>query len=214
MNRYFVAFVLTFLTIGFGLFLIKFFDDARVNALLESVEASNIDLQAARQISDYDDVFGRSPNYCSVLFKAINSQSAFIGKVFSELQAAEKQNFLGNLDLLKKKYHVQNIQLYLLFEKAVKNCSSRNLPIVFFYYNNSYCADCVSQGKVLDIVGSNCKNIRIFAFPIDIGLPFVELLMASKGINSAPSVIVGSRTFTGLVSEQQIISSLPEGYCE
>ncbi|MEM4257074.1 MAG: hypothetical protein QXD98_01810 [Candidatus Diapherotrites archaeon] len=212
-NRYFVAFVLTFLVIGFGLVLTKFFDDSRINAILDSVEFSALDLQYTKQISDYENIFGLPENYCVIMTKSIETQSVAVRKAYLELQAVEKQNFLGNLDLLIKKYHVQNIELYLLLEKARKSCSDLPFPIVFLYNRNSYCADCISQGKILDSVVAKCNNVRVFAFPFDDNIPVVELIKASRGIVKAPSVVVGKITFDSLVSEQKILSSLPEGVC-
>lgn len=206
-NKYLLAFLLTSILVIAGFAFTRWTDDQRVANFRDIIDESVIEQQSTEQLLLYESIFEDKSSVCPALFSRIESQMARTRNVLKELESAQKQSVFSNFDLVKRKYHAQNIELYLLIEKAIKDCGYNGIePVVFFYSDKTYCPDCLAQGKVLDSIAVTCPNVRIFAFPWDLGIPVVDVIKAKNNVNKVPSIVFNAKTTEGLVSSQYLLS--------
>src|SRR3989344_3542535 len=191
-SKYIKALALTAVILAFGLVEINYLDDMRAKSLERIVDEGALELQASQQLFLYESVFG-DEDVCSIILKRVESQKLRASKVLSELEAANSGRLFPGDSSLKKKFLLQNVELYLLANKAILECGDSSIyPVVYFYPDEYYCADCASQALVLDSIVSKCQSVRVFAFPTDLNIPVIELLEAKYGVKSVPTVIAGN----------------------
>lgn len=205
MDKYLKAFFLTLFLLFLGLIVTRYLDDQRMNAVSSQIEESSIDAQSSGQLLLYESIFGDKENTCPAIISSIDLQSEKARKVLSRLEAVKSENFLADYGLLKRRYLNQSIDLYLLMEKYARECGNPGIkPLVFFYPDKENCPDCIAQGKILDSVRDECGNIRVFAFPRDLGLPIVEILEAKYAVGAVPSIIFSDNKLEGLSSKEKV----------
>jgi len=208
-SKYLKALALTIILLIIGLSLIRYLDDSRVNEIASAIESASIDAEATQQLLFYESIFGDKEYTCPVLSNMIGSQIENIREVLGQIEQAEAQNFLGNTQLLRQKYLNQNIQLYLLVEKSIRDCGDESIePIIYFYTDKSYSVDEATQSKVLDTVVEQCNKVRVFALPHDLDIPIVSVLLAKYKISIYPALIIGDEKFEGVYSDKFILGKL------
>jgi len=205
-NRYLKAFFLTLLILIFGLAAISFIDESRISNISRSVEENSLELRAAQQLFLYEDVF-QDDSLCRVLNERIDLQKTEAISLLNEINTAEANSLFGNTSLLKKKFLLQNIELYLLIQKSIKECGNeRVVSILYFFPDNVFCADCATQAKILDSVVDKCSNARVFAFPTDLDVPVIDLLAVRFEVEGYPSIVVGNKKLDGVISEERLLN--------
>src|SRR3989338_6753472 len=202
-NKYLKAMALTLILLAGGLIVTKYIDDERVKSVASTLDDATIEVQVTEQLLLYESVFP-GKEVCPVLMKRIDLQLEKTRTILGELEAAQKQSIVADFELSKKKYLNNNIGLFLLVEKASRTCASTIKPVLFFYSDKVYCADCIAQGKILDQVRDECNDVRVFAFPSDLGLPIVELLKARNGIQDVPAIVLGDKKLDGLSVKEKV----------
>src|SRR3989344_1036598 len=200
-SKYLKALALTLVILAVRLFTINYLDEMRANNLANTVEESALELQASQQLFLYESIFPEE-NICGVLLKRIELQKTNAAKVLGELETARKNSLFPDSGLLKKKFILQNLDLYLLIAKAEKECALREVkPVLYFYPDKYYCAECASQALVLDSVVSKCSNVRVFAFPTDLDIPLIDVLAQKYGVEKYPTLVFSGVKRDYLVSE-------------
>src|SRR3989344_2645141 len=207
-SKYIKALALTIVILGIGLVAINYLDDSRAGALANAIEERDLDLQASQQLFLYESVFS-GDDVCPVILAHIDSQKSQASKILSEIEQAEKNRLFPDTGLLKRRFLLQNVELYLLVTRAAKDCGSADLkPVVYFYPDKYYCAECASQAAILDSVTAQCRDVRVFAFPGDLEIPVIYLLKQKYGIQKYPSLFLNSGKHDSLVSESTLKSEL------
>ena len=81
---------------------------------------------------------------------------------------------------------------------------------MYFYRDaKPLCSDCIVQGEIIDGIREKCRNVKSFAFPLDLNLGFVELFKTLYGFDEAPSLVINEKTvFEGLTAEQEIMENI------
>lgn len=208
-SKYLKALALTIILLSLGLILISYLDQLRFNSIAESIEETALDVQSTQQLLLYESVFGEDQDICGILNDRIDVQISATQKALKDLDNANSQNFLANSDLLKKRFLNQNIELYLLVEKARKDCGNTEIePILYFYSENVYSSKSASQAKVLDSLVLECQKARVFALPVDLEIPVVDVIMAKYGIDGVPTILIGEQKIEGLISKDELMVKL------
>ncbi len=206
-NRYLKAFLLTLLILGVGLAGISFIDDSRLKGITAAVEEDALELQASQQLFLYQNVF-KDDSLCAVLNKRIDNQRTRAISILNEIDTAQANSLFGDTALLKRKFLLQNVELYLLMKQSISECGNSEVePILYFYPDEFYCGDCATQAKVLDSVVSKCSNARVFAFPTDVDVPVIELLEAHYNVTKIPTLVIRDAKLEGLSPESKILAS-------
>jgi hypothetical protein len=98
------------------------------------------------------------------------------------------------------------MRFYLMLRQYKQECNDTPLkPILFFYSAYNDCPSCAAQGKVLDALRYECKNVRVYAFPADVGdISIINTFKSYYGINATPSVVVEDRRYDTLVGKDEL----------
>lgn len=204
MSKYIKALILTLFIVLLGIFLIMQLDNMRLNSLNEKVDEIILDMDSTRLFLLYNQIEGDENNYCDILDERIETQSAKTYNLVRELEAGEKASFLVSYNLLKRKYFYANLELYLYLQDFEKQCEGKKInAILFFYKDQELCNQCLLQGTILDKVRDKCSNISIFAFPGDLEIDLIDLIMNKHGVTSIPSIVVNGKT-RGFSTEEEI----------
>ncbi|MFH1587436.1 MAG: hypothetical protein ABID38_06265 [Candidatus Diapherotrites archaeon] len=204
MSKYIKALILTLFIVILGIFLIMQLDNMRLNSLDDKVDEIILDMDSTRLFLLYNQVEGDEGNYCDLLEMRIESQAAKAYNLVKELEAGEKASFLTSYDLLKRKYFYANLELYLYMQDFEKQCKEKKInAILFFYKDQVLCNQCLLQGTILDKVRDKCPNTRIFAFPGDLEIDLIDLMMDKHKVTSIPSIVVNGKT-RGFSTEEEI----------
>jgi hypothetical protein len=211
-NKYFLALLLTFILVLLGFSFTRWADEQRLIEFKNSFDEAYLDYQSVEQLLLYESLFSDNEHVCPVIRASIDHQIAKLRGLLFDLEVAQKQNVFSNFEVLKRKYHFNNLQLYLLIRKAIDSCGYSDLePVLFFYSDKENCPECIVQGRVLDSLTSNCSNLRVFAIPYDFNIPLISVLKEKNSVTKVPAVIVNGKKYVGLVSGNKL---LEEGlYC-
>jgi hypothetical protein len=212
-NKYFLAILLTSILVLLGFSFTRWVDEQRLMEFKNSFDEAYLDYQSVEQLLLYESLFSDREHVCPVIRASIDYQIGKLRKLLFELEVAQKQNVFSNFEVLKRKYHFNNLQLYLLIQKATDSCGYSDLePVLFFYSDKENCPECVVQGKVLDSLTSNCSNLRVFAIPYDFNIPLISVLKERNSVVRVPTVIANDKNYVGLVSGNRL---LEDGlYCQ
>lgn len=100
----------------------------------------------------------------------------------------------GDIELLKKKYTVINLNFWLQIVNLKKNCAYDTTTVLYFYKIRD-CDECVAQGLVLDSLKKNLQSkLMVFAVDQDTDLGIVNLLKATYNITTFPFIVVNEHT--------------------
>ncbi|MCH7902491.1 hypothetical protein IIC68_01935 [archaeon] len=208
-SKYLKALALTIILLSLGLVLISYLDQLRFNAIADSIEETSLEVQSTQQLLLYESIFGEDQDICGILNERIGVQISATQKALRDLDNAESQNFLANSELLKKRFLNQNIALYLLVEKARRDCGNTEIePILYFYSEKVYSGEAASQAKILDSLVLECETARVFALPIDLEIPVVDVIKAKHGVSEVPSIVIKEQRIDGLTSKQDLKEKL------
>ena len=208
-NKYIKALLLTGILFAIGLLMMSAFDNARVNSISNQIELSVLESESTQQLLLYESVFDDSESVCKILPKRIDLQISKTSGLLKELNSAKAQGYFADTELPKLKYLNENILLYILVQKAIKDCENKEIiPLVYFYTENDYVADEATQAKVLDSVVQSCSNVRVFAFPKDMGIPVVDVLIQKYSISQYPAIILKNKLYSGITSENDLKQAL------
>ncbi|MCR4335224.1 MAG: hypothetical protein NUV57_01665 [archaeon] len=207
-NKYIKALGLTVILTVLGILLIGFADDARLSQVSSVLEENAIAIESTQQLLFYESITGDTENVCNVLSKRIDLQAGKTNDFLMELEGVNAQTFFANTELAKMKFLNQNIQLYLLVQKSILDCGNEIKPILYFYTDKSFSADEAAQAKILNSVVKQCPNVRVFAFPHDLDIPVVDVLVSKHSTTRYPAIVVENEKIEGLSSEELIIGKV------
>ena len=203
-----VAFSIIFALAVF--FVINQLDSAAIGKLESKITESQLSVQESAL---FFQILSENPDrgkFCPIIQQKIDSQSGKNASLIKAIEEAEKSIFIVDFTNLKKSYFLSNAELYFLIKKSNEVCNENNQTILYFYRDaKPLCSDCIVQGEIIDGVRAKCRNVKSFAFPIDLNLGFVELFKTLYGVDEAPSLVINeSVVFEGLTPEQEIMENL------
>ncbi len=204
-NKYFKAIVLTAILMAAGFAAIGVYDESRYRAIASKLDSDSLQTQAAAQLLFYGSVYGESKEVCAAIEQSAQLQAKKNAGLLSELERAKSQGLSPDVELAKRKFIVQNLQLFLLLEKAKADCGqSTTVPVLYFYPDKYYCEDCAVQAAALDTVVKECSKVRVFALPTDLEIPVIGLLVQKYSIGKYPSLVIDGKMHKGIVAPQQL----------
>ena len=203
-----VAFSIIFALAVF--FVINQLDSAAIGKLESKITESQLSVQESAM---FFQILSENPNkekFCPIIRQKIDSQSGRNASLIQAIEEAEKSIFIVDFTNLKKSYFLSNAELYFLIKKSNEACNEKNQTILYFYRDaKPLCSDCIVQGEIIDGIREKCRNVKSFAFPIDLNLGFVELFKTLYGFDEAPSLVINEKTvFEGLTAEQEIMENI------
>ncbi len=205
MNKYFKAILMTAVLMALGFAAVNMYDDTRYKGVLEKLESESVDVEAAQQLLFYESVYGSTGQVCAAIQRSVELQVQKNIGLLGELEAAKKQTLFSSVETAKKKFIVQNLQFFLLLEKARGECGSSGvLAILYFYPDKYYCEDCAVQAAALDTLVKDCQEVRVFALPTDLEVPVIEVLKERHSIQNTPSIVIDGKKYEGIVPPAEL----------
>jgi len=92
-----------------------------------------------------------------------------------------------------------------LFNNYIKERCSRDTVVILYFYSVP-CAECIEQGHILDAVRETYPQDKVIVFVInsDIDEPIVNTLKKVNSISKTPSIVIGGKTYDGLVPAERL----------
>jgi len=199
-----VAIFLTGVMLGWSL------DSYKENDVLNDLKFNELDLQSYFLEQNLLNRYGGDA--CKVLQSRIGHLRYTMYKIGSKLPT-EKEKTLGSgmdLDYLKRKYTLSEIQLFLLIEEMRNKCNSNYIPILFFYTKDN--EESRRQGYVLDLIDKKYDNVVVLSFDKDyIDEPLINTLTSHYQINSTSTIVIAEKIIKrGFVSVGELRSIIEE----
>ena len=187
---------------GFGL------DKLRTTDVFSDLQESELKAQSfaieqefLEKISDYD---------CDLATGRLSLMSKELGTLGNNLISYEKNSLFkkDDYDYLVRKYFLQEIRTYTLFEELKKKCNLDNDLILFFFDPE----DDVSarQGNVLDVLVETNQNVSVFALNAKYeNDPTLNTAKAYYNISVTPTLIINDKIKKeGLIGKEEIMEML------
>ncbi|RME55337.1 hypothetical protein D6777_00850 [Candidatus Woesearchaeota archaeon] len=179
-------------------------DNFKENEVLTELKYNELDTQSYFLEEKFVNDAGQ--NVCDILNKRIDSLKYRLVKIGSELPSSEESSMSNkkDLDYLKRKYTLSEVQFMMLLKEFNKNCGRKYLPILFFYTKD----DGVSrdQGLVLTWLNEMFKDsLVILSFDKDFtDEPMINTLKLHYNINSSSTVVIGEKSYHKFLSKDEL----------
>ena len=211
-NTYLKAALITLALTLLGFFFISQLDAMRANEIRNGVDDLAFQSDTEHMLSLYAQVMDNSSTeLCVYASSSAQSQESQAYSLLEKINYYEKSNVVNSdYEKIKERYYLANALLYLNIRAQDKYCgSSPYTTVLFFYRVKTDCPECRAQGGVLDSLRGKDQSLRVFAFPTDSGLPFINTFIKRHNITSAPSLVINdSLVLPGLQSEAEVDARL------
>ena len=211
-NTYLKAALITAALTLLGFFFISQLDAMRANEIRNGVDDLVFQSDSDRMLSLYASVMDNSSTELCVYASASEeNQASQAYSLLEKINYYEKSNVVNSdYERIKSRYYLSNALLYLNMRAQEKYCGdSPYTTVLFFYRVKTDCPECRAQGGVLDGLRQTHPNLRVFAFPSDSGLDFINAFIKRHNITSVPSLVIDdSIVLAGLQSETDVEASL------
>lgn len=212
-NAYVKAALLTAALTLFGFFFISQLDAMRTAELRGSVDDLLFQSESERLLFFYSETMGNgSSELCSYLASATESKASRTYALYEKIAQYEKTNVLNTeYERIRNQYYLSNAALYLNLRAMEKYCGqSPYATVLFFYKVNGDCPECRAQGGVLDAIVQKRPDVRVFAFPSDTDLGFINVFVLRHKISEVPAMVIDDKVvLSGLQTEEEIGAKLP-----
>lgn len=180
-------------------------DKFRESDILENIQINELNTQSYFLEKNF---IKNSENICDILNSRVVNLRYTMTKIGSQLPANEEKSFWNqgvNLDYLKRKYTISEVEFLMLLRDLNENCGKNYTPILFFYTKD----DSISrnQGYVLSWVNEKYQNnIVVFSFDKDYeDEPLINTLKLHYGISSTSTIVIDETIKKdGFVSKDEI----------
>ena len=146
----------------------------------------------------------RGEGSCSVLSTLSSDVNTKIDSILRKIVDLETRGASKEVyDSLLGDYTSLAVRGWILSKDIQQSCIDNSVPVLYFY--SVPCDDCVEQGKIIDGLKEKYgKRFQVFALNREIDQSSVKILTKSFGIDRTPAILIESRTFQGLVSEEAL----------
>jgi thiol-disulfide isomerase/thioredoxin len=186
-----------------------YLDETRVYFVKSKIDELEISFSnLALEEEFYRSVATDSKTLCNIYISKANELALQAGKLGSYLESFREISKFGlhNIESLKDKYFILNLQLWLYMRKLREECNYNVTTILLFYTSVKKCDDCIAQGIVLDQLKKKDPNkYMIFAIDADSKLGIVNALKVYFNVTQVPTLIINEkRKLEGFVSKQEL----------
>ncbi len=178
----------------------NYFNEAKLNQLNSLY--NNIRIDALNAEVQYEII---SENPCLALnFDPISNELFSLGEKLTKMEEDLGKTNIQVLDL-KKYYSILEIRQYLFVKKSSMQCNKQATPILFFYSNENDCADCESQGFVLNYIRNAVNNTYVYSFDVNLDSSATKALKLSYNVTSVPTLVIKDKAYPGFKNSEEIL---------
>ena len=193
-KRYFIVFLITILLFVTGFYLSNYFNSKKVAAL------QSIQDQISLNILSSETQFALlSDTTCSDDSTSILSEE--LSTLLDKLDYGEKTIGASNPDIvsLRSYFSLLEIKDFLLMKEINGRCHTDTPYILYFYSNESDCADCAAQWRAISELRDEAPQVRVYVFDYHADLSAEKTLETLYKINGTlPAIVVEGKTYTTL----------------
>jgi thiol-disulfide isomerase/thioredoxin len=202
-NVYIIAALMALVLYFAGIFTGFFVEQSVIAHTEERVKALQRRLENAQLESMYLSTMGTGVK-CDFLSVLVDDSTKEVWDIGQELVSLQGQNSQGNVDELAKDYSLLSVRAWILNSYVNEKCKEDKVTLLYFY--SVPCKDCTEQGKILDELREKTfqNNIRVFVLNVNYEEPIVQVLKKTYNITETPSIVIGSSTYTGLISKENL----------
>ena len=172
------------------------YDDLQQNEL--DAQSFTIEQEFLDKISNYD---------CSLATPRLSTMSKELGKLGYYLLNYEKTSIFkrSEYDYLIRKYYLQQVRTYTLYEQLNEKCNLDSDLILFFFDPED--STSTTQGNVLDVMVEKNPNISVFSINAKYeGDPTLITLKQYYNITETPTIVINDKVKkSGLVGEDELL---------
>jgi len=217
-RKYVIAFIITLAIFLLGFFLGFVMDLQRVNYFQEITDKQKLDLTSLQLQYELaqEEPFSESCGAFEVLFQRfmidLEDNRIRIDNYYEQADV-KKEDFQN----LKREYMISQIKFWQISRNLKKFCPQNYdfVTVIYFYSDDSSCADCSSQANVLDYYKRVLKD-NILIFSIDETFkdrePIIELFKATYNITQYPTLIINVKAYSPLMDKTQLKEILCREY--
>ena len=190
-KKYVIVFFITAALFGSAVYASNYINNKKIDSLKSIEDKVSIDiLSSETQFTLLEE---------SSCADADSSSLADELSSLGEKIAASEQN-IGSDDVLslKRYYSLLEIKDYLLAKRISARCGTKALVVLYFYSNETDCADCAKQSDVLTELRDKYPGVRVYSFDYNLDLNAVHTLTKIYHVSATPSLVINDRTYTGL----------------
>jgi len=137
---------------------------------------------------------------CNSLSALVDDTTKKVRELGRDIEKVKGKDF----DSLRRDYALLSTKAWILNNYVKERCK-RDMVVILYFYSVP-CPDCIEQGHLLDnLTEEEFKDkLIIFVLNSDLDEPIVNLLKQSHNITETPSLVVGDRTYKGLISKDNL----------
>ncbi len=211
-SPYLKAALLTAAIVSLGFFFISQLDAMRANEIRSEVEGLLFQSEAERMLFTYSQLMSNDTDeICIYLDSSAQTKASQAYALSEKIRYYEQSNLAdANYDKIRNQYYLSNMGLYLNIRAAETYCGTTPYDTVLFFYKiKEDCPECRAQGGVLDNLRRTRPNLRVFAFPYDTNLQFIDVFVKRHGISQVPALVINNKdVLLGLTDENGVATHL------
>ena len=191
-----IALVIAF-TFTIGFILGSNFASGKLNQIASSLKQSELTAQSIFLEQQLIAEVG-----CDKAKKRIEDLSLKLWDLGKLIGGEEAEKNLGkrNYLLLKKKFHLSQIETSLLYKNLIEECNLKDNVIIFYFSRNQ--SESAEQGKILDEFAK--KGAKIFAIEFNF-TPELNFFERFFDVKTTPAIIINfNKKFEGLTKYEEI----------
>ncbi len=200
LKKYLIVFVITAAVFGSALHISNTLNNKKIDQLKSIQDNISVDILSSEvQFSLLEELSCSDVSTNSVL-------SGELGTFADKIEYGEKNIGAGEeITNLKKYYSLLEIKDYMLMKKISERCGQKSIFVLYFYANETDCADCVKQGYILTDLRSTYPELRVYSFDYNLDLSAVRALKQIYNIPKAlPALVINGKVYAGLQTKEKI----------
>ena len=206
---YVKAAILTAMVFIAGIAIGWYLDESRISFVQSKLDELQISFSnLALEEEFYNVMKFDKDSLCRIYIQKANELALQAGKLGSYLETFREVNrfSLYDIEKLKEKYFVLNLQLWLYMKRLREECDYNATTILFFYTSAQRCNDCIAQGIVLDQLKKKMpEKYMIFALDVDSKLGIVNAIKTYFNVTTVPTIIINEKEkIEGFVSKEDL----------
>ena len=183
--------IITTIIFLIGIFVGYQLDNLRTTDVLESLRQSELDAQSYVTEQEF---FGNFGGYkCELAQPKLTELSSRLGELGFNLVNYERKNIFKQRDYnyLLRKYFLEEIKTYTLFNRLRKECKLNNTLILYFF--NPEDIDSERQGRALDVLGKKYNGISVFSINFNYNSDtMINNIKLYYNITKTPTIVINN----------------------
>jgi len=207
-KKYIFAFVLAVAIFLLGILLGSFLAGERVNYFQDFSDKQKLDYESLQLQLFYMSSMSNKSESCNTFSKILEQSLEDVGNAQEKVEQYSKQYNKPEYSILKREYSLAQIRYWILNEEVKKSCETNTISLLYFYSND--CNDCKTQETILLYLKDKFKQ-NLLIFSVDAGFteePIISLLKEKYNINTTPSIVIGDKTLSGIVTKEDLFKEI------